>query len=112
MIYYFSFLSHKVDTFYADSIAKHYDQWLLLTSDQEILSTVSGLPLEFQTTLVSTYTFKQGNMNQSESEIVKTELAAMIKKKVIEKSCNESHTPGHINMDADKTSRQNVTRTE
>ncbi len=83
MICYFSFLSYKEDTFYAGSIAKHYNQWLLLTSDQEILCTVSGLSLEFQTTPVSTYTFRQGNMNQSESEIVKTELAALMKKRVI-----------------------------
>ena len=43
-------LTNKVKTFQAGCLKQHKASWEVFTSDSEVLSTASGLPVEFETT--------------------------------------------------------------
>lgn len=86
MLEYFKF---KAEKFHAGQIAKHLASWRTITSDSEVLESVSGQHIEFSSLPVSTCSFsktvaKPGEFNTFESEICK-----LLKKGVIVPSVNE-----------------------
>ena len=83
------YLEAKVATFKAGCIAGYLNNWTSLTSDEEILGTVTGLPLDFETTPQCTYTHKYQDFNKSEENFVTLEIETLLRKKVIAKSAHE-----------------------
>ena len=83
------YLEAKVATFKAGCIAGYLNNWTSLTPDEEILGTVTGLPLDFETTPQCTYTHKYQDFNKSEANFVTLEIETLLRKKVIAKSAHE-----------------------
>ena len=60
-----------------------------MTSDEEILGTVTGLSLDFETVPRCTCTHKSQDFNKIEETFVKLEIENLLKKRVIEESAHE-----------------------
>ena len=80
-------LESKVDSFTGGCIKSFYDRWADLTSDPEILATVTGLPIDIWEIPQSTKI--QYPLGQEERKFVVHELDRLLGKGVIEKCQHE-----------------------
>ena len=80
---YVQILEQKVKKFKAGSIRSCFEKWKLITSDSEILQTVSGMPINVSSKLQPIQSF-QYLLKQSEKE-----LESILQKKVIVPSVPE-----------------------
>ena len=90
-----SYLENKVLHFKAGCIAKHLKTWASLTSDYEILSTVKGMPIDFDkmplqqlNKLCSNNTFNAEEMAHIDKEI----------DKLLKKGFLLSQNPNRVNL--------------
>ena len=90
---YISYLTDKVKSFKAGCIADKIMVWSSLTTDTEILSTVSGLPLEFESRPDQQFYANKQNFTSEESKFIDTEIYSLLQKNVIEESL---HEPGEF----------------
>ena len=82
-----SALSDRVKWFKAGCIADHQKQWEKITSDLEVLNTVSGMSIEFQDT---THTpVGPNNLSKEENSLVQKEIDKLSVKGIIKKSEHE-----------------------
>ena len=82
-------LKYKQDTFKAGCISKHFDEWVKLTNDQEILEMVSGTLIEFDTIPTQTMIAKS-NVAPDKGKFVEKEISSLLQKDVIE-HCSKSY---------------------
>ena len=83
-----SHLTNKVKTFQAGCLKQHKASWEALTSDSEVLSTASGLPVEFETT--PHLPQRPNRFAKAEQQIIiHQEIEKLLKKGVIKKSILE-----------------------
>ena len=73
----------------AGSISKCLDEWKALTSDYHILSTVSGLPLQFEEDPPCSSTVVPSMFNTEENQFVITEINRLLLKGIIVKCQHE-----------------------
>ena len=80
-------MRNKVKGFKAGCLAQHLDKWENITTDKEVLSTVSGLPIEFQSPpeLLS----RPNRFAKAEQEIITSEIEKLLARGVIKKSQHE-----------------------
>ena len=77
-----SHLTNKVKTFQAGCLKQHKASWEALTSDSEVLSTASGLPVEFKTT--PHLAQRPNRFTKAEQQIIHQEIEKLLKKGVIQ----------------------------
>ncbi len=82
-----------VTNFHAGQISNYLHAWQELTSDPEILETVSGQFIEFEIQPIQTSMPVQCQLSNIDSQIVDTELQALLSKGVIIPS---QHEPGEF----------------
>ena len=82
-----SHLTNKVKTFQAGSLKQHKGSWEALTSDSEVLSTASSLPVEFETT--PHLPQRPNRLAKAEQQIIHQETEKLMRKGVIKKSTRE-----------------------
>ena len=82
-----SHLTNKVKTFQAGFLKQHKASWEALTSDSEVLSTASGLPVEFETT--PHLPQRPNRFAKAEQQIIHQDIEKLLKKGVIKKSTHE-----------------------
>ena len=75
-------LQDKVNTFEGGCISENLDKWVELTSDPEVLETVTGLPIELIDDLPSNAPF-QNPFGIKEHAFVAEEITRLLDKKVI-----------------------------
>ena len=82
-----SHLTNKAKTFQAGCLKQHKASWEALTSDSEVLSTASGLPVEFETTphLIQ----RPNRFAKAELQVIYQEIEKLMRKGVIKKSTHE-----------------------
>lgn len=90
---YILYLTDKVKSFKAGCIADKIMVWSSLTTDTEILSTVSGLPLEFESRPDQQFYASKQNFTSEESKFIGTEINNLLQKNVIKESL---HEPGEF----------------
>ena len=85
-------LKISVGKFQGGSIKLHLHKWKELTSDMEVISTVSGMLINIALNLpiINTY---QYHFNDKEGGFIESEIQNLLKKGVIE---NSSHEPGEF----------------
>lgn len=81
-------LHRKVRSFEGGCIKSKFHEWCKLTSDAEILNTVSGLSIELCGDLPDT-TPVQYPLGSEQHEFVMQEITRLLDKKVIRRSCHE-----------------------
>ena len=82
-------LQYKVAGFSGGCIKSHYEKWAALTSDPDILETVSGLPIDtFDDIPQSTHV--QYPFGEKESEFISNEINRLLEKRVIEQCEHET----------------------
>ena len=74
---------HRCDTFEAGHITHCLPVWKRITSDREIISTVTGLKIDFHTTPTLHYN-SHSNRTYEEARIIGSEIKKLLAKKVIE----------------------------
>lgn len=77
------YLQYCCNNFQAGCISKFIDIWRQLTSDQEILSTVRGMPIDFDTTPHQHYLPKT-NRSDNEVQLIASEIHKLLSRNVIE----------------------------
>lgn len=77
----------------AGNLAKHVDAWKTLTSDERILSIVTGCQLEFVELPCQTAAPKEVILSNREAEIIHAEIDKLLCKGVITKA---SHSAGEF----------------
>ncbi len=77
------YLTDKVKNFKAGCIAEKLMVWSSLTTDTEILSTVSGLPLEFESIQNQQIYASTQSFSSEESKFIGTEINNLLQKNVI-----------------------------
>ena len=75
---FISYLTDKVKSFKAGCIAEKIMVWSSLTTDTEILSTVSGLPLEFESRPDQQFYANKQNFTSEESKFIDTEINSLL----------------------------------
>ena len=78
--------SHQTDklkTFMAGCLKQHNASWEALTSDSEVLSTVSGLPVEFET--IPHLPQRPNRFATAEQQIIDQNIEKLMRKGVIRK---------------------------
>ena len=74
-------------SFKAGNLAAHFSQWQSLTSDPEILETVSGCKIEFDTIPSLNKAMVHAMLSETQTESVDTEVSNLLRKQAIE-ACN------------------------
>ena len=86
-------LAHKVEAFQAGAISNYFSEWQKLTSDFEVLNSVSGLSLDF----VETTTFHgnsfETHFSRHEHVFIQNEISRLFKNVIIKESF---HEPGEF----------------
>ena len=77
------YFRHKVTTFKAGCLAAHAKEWQHLTSDLEILETVSGQKIEFFTTPVQLKLLINVKITEEQTKLVDLEIEELLNKDVI-----------------------------
>ena len=77
------YFKSRVTNFRAGQISNYLPAWQELTSDPEILETVSGQFIEFEIQPIQTSLPVQCQLSNIDSQIVDTELQALLSKGVI-----------------------------
>lgn len=80
----------RTQTFKAGSLAAYSHKWHELTSDPEILETVTGQHIEFDTVPMQEKPFMQTKLSDIQTESVDLEIAQLLKKGVIQPSKHEA----------------------
>ena len=81
------YVKHNSNMFRAGCISEHLASWESIISDHEILSTVRGLPIDFQIAPAEHHEHvPKTNVSTAESPIVDEEISNMMKKRVITES--------------------------
>ena len=88
-----SYLRHQVCLFHAGKLANYLDAWKTLTSNQEILTTITGKLTEFKDKPVQTITPAQPHWNGPKSKFLDNEIESPLLKGVITHS---THEPGEF----------------
>ena len=83
------YLQARCDTFRARCVSHSSDAWSRLTSDKEILSTVSGMEIEFDSPPCQHY-LPQSVRSDSDAQVIDLEIAKLLSKRVIEPT-GQSH---------------------
>ena len=78
-----NYLRHRCDTFAAGCIAHSLPVWRKITSDNEILSTVMGMKIDFDTTPHPKF-LPNCIRSATETTIIDTEIQKLSSKRVIE----------------------------
>ena len=78
----------KVKSFKAGCLRNHLKEWEKLTSDPEVLQTISGMPIILLGDLPESQLF-QYSLGKEEAHFVEQEIANLCKKGVIVKSSHE-----------------------
>ena len=73
----------QVANFQGGRLKSYLPQWKELTHDHEVLSSVSGLPLEFHSTPLFPEFVQQCRFSQSEEKFVSEEIARLVQKNII-----------------------------
>ena len=88
------YLTSKVEMFKAGAISNYLPVWEELTSDFEVLATVSGLPIEFDSTpSVSGHLPARNSFSSEEHTFIGKEINSLLRKGVIKESF---HEPGEF----------------
>lgn len=85
-------LEIKTKNFRAGRLQDHIEKWLQITSDENILSLITGTKLEFIPNSEMIYKYAHDCsifMNEQEKVIINEEIKSLLEKKVIEKSTHE-----------------------
>ena len=82
-----SHLTNKVKTFQAGCLKQHKASWEALTSDSEVLSTASSLPVEFETT--PHLPQRPNCFAKAEQQIILQKIEKLMRKGVIKKATHE-----------------------
>ena len=80
-------LKQHIELFQAGRTKSCFPIWRSLTSDHEILATVSGLPIELEGEI--SLESRTHNCSQAQQEIIDNEIKKLLKKKVIVKCDHE-----------------------
>ena len=80
-------------SFKADNLAAHFSQWQSLTSDPEILETVSGCKIEFDTIPSLNKAMVHAVLSETQTESVDTEVSNLLRKQAIEACDIEPKVP-------------------
>ena len=78
-----TYLQHRCDTFEAGHITHCLQAWKRITSDREIISTVTRLKIDFHTTPTQHYN-PHSKRTYEETRIIDSEIQKLLAKKVIE----------------------------
>ena len=82
-----SHLTNKVKTFQSGCLKQHKASWEAFTSDSEVLSTASGLPVEFETT--PHLPQRPNRFAKAEQQIINQGIEKLMRKVVIKKPTHE-----------------------
>ena len=85
-------LKHHLETFRAGNIRSKFSAWKDITSDHEILQTVSGLKVEIEEDGFLPLPPRRG-LNGPKSGVICSETASLIKKGII---LEVDHSPGEV----------------
>ena len=77
-------------SFRAGKLAAHFSEWQSLTSDSEVLETVSGCKIEFDTIPRLNKVMVHAVLSETETESVDTEVSNLLRKQAIEASDHEA----------------------
>lgn len=77
------YFERQVNNFEAGQVSKHMPDWQKLTSDTEILTLVSGLPIEFTSDKPLQICSMSHPLSKSESVILQMEINKLLDKKVL-----------------------------
>ena len=77
-------------SFKAGKLATHFSQWQSLTSDPEILETVSGCKIEFDTIPSLNKVMVHAVLSETQTESVDTEVSNLLRKQAIEACDHEA----------------------
>ena len=77
-------------SFKAGKLAAHFSQWQSLTSDPEILETVSGCKIEFDTIPSLNKVMVHAVLSETQTESVDTEVSNLLRKQAIEACDHEA----------------------
>ena len=78
-----TYLQHRCDTFEAGYITHCLQAWKRITNDREIISTVTGLKIDFHTTPTQHYN-PHSKRTYEETRVIDSEIQKLLAKKVIE----------------------------
>ena len=78
------YFEKKIKTFKAGSLAAYSHIWHELTSDPEVLETVTGQYIEFDMLPIQVKPFNQTNLSKIETKSVDLEIIQLLKKGVIQ----------------------------
>ena len=110
-----NYLQYRCDTFAAGCIAHSLPTWRKITSDNEILSTVMGMKIDFDTTPRQKF-LANCTRSATETNIIDAEIKKLSSKRVIEPTahcCNEIISDVFVREKKDGTHRMilNLLRT-
>ena len=89
------YLQARCDNFWAGCVSHSSDAWSRLTSDKEILSTVSGMAIEFDSPPCQHY-LPHSVRSDLDTQVIDLEIAKLLSKRVIEPT---GHSHGEIISD-------------
>ena len=82
---------NKPDEFMAGRLRQFVSVWRQITSDREILQTISGSTIEFDSEIpVQTKTVRKSIFNAAQNHVGGEEMQKLLEKKVIEQTHHES----------------------
>ena len=84
------YFREKILSFKAGNLAAHFSQWQSLTSDPEILETVSGCKIEFDTIPSLNKAMVHAVLLETQTESVDTEVSNLLRKQAIEACDHEA----------------------
>ena len=84
------YFREKILSFKAGNLAAHFSQWQSLTSDPEILETVSGCKIEFDTIPSLNKAMVHAVLSETQTESVDTEVSNLLRKQAIEACDHEA----------------------
>ena len=84
------YFREKMLSFKAGKLATHFSQWQSLTSDPEILETVSGCKIEFHSIPSLNKVMVHAVLSETQTESVDTEVSNLLRKQAIEACDHEA----------------------
>ena len=83
------FFKRQNDEFQAGSVKHAYENWAFITSDKEVLKTITGMPINIKHDLPQSLVMSLP-LGKTESEFIDKEKDSLLKKRVIVKSHHET----------------------
>ena len=90
LLIYLGYFREKMLSFKAGKLASHFSEWQSLTSDPEILETVSGCKIEFDTIPSLNKVMVHAVLSETQTESVGTEVSNLLRKQEIEACDHEA----------------------